>query len=346
MIEDKFGEDVIETDEKNDELHVIHTGSLSLDVSLGIGGLPLGRISTIWGPESSAKTSLALTIASNVINQYGKKVLYVDVEQAVDYEYMRAIVGKFDESMFVLVKPHTAEDAMKICEMGIRSKEFALVVLDSVGALAPEAELKKELGERSMGLIPTLMSSFLRRNAFFIRSNNVGLLIINQVRASIGTYTGGYDMPGGHALRHFSSIIIQLYKAEQIKVGEKEEVIGCYSRYIIKKNKLATPFKSYNFPLIYGRGIDYVRDVVDFSEMLGILDKRGSYYAFEGETIAQGLVKTCEYLKEHKEVLDKLVERCYNTTKLFNQKGEEGLDDAGDFEQAVEVGTNLQDSQL
>lgn len=319
---DEFGEDIIELEETAslDSIEVIKTGSTSLDVSLGVGGVPCGRITTIYGPESSAKTTLSLSIAKNAI-ALGKKVLYVDQENALDHKYIRAIIGEFDSSMFVLAQPETAEQTLKICEQGIQSKEFGLIVLDSIGALAPEKEKEDEFDKASVGVVPRLVSKFLRRNAFDIRNNNIAFLIINQVRAVIGAYVPTNEMPGGNALRHFSSVIIYMNRSELIKYGD--EVIGAMSKYTVKKNKVGVPFRTFYFPLVFGHGINTSRDTLEFAEMLGVVMKRGSYYYFGGESMGQGLVKAEEFLNSNKEVLDKIAETCYN---IGNNKQERSED--------------------
>lgn len=316
---DEFGEDIIEKEETSEDIkaiEVIKTGSTSLDASLGVGGIPYGRITTIYGPESSAKTTLSLSIAKNAI-EAGKKVLYVDQENALDHAYIHAIIGDFDTKMFVLAQPETAEQTLKICEQGVNSKEFGLIVLDSIGALAPEKEKEDEFDKASVGVVPRLVSKFLRRNAFSIRNNNVAFLVINQIRAVIGAYVPTNEMPGGNALRHFSSIIIYMTRSELIKYGD--EVIGALSKYNIKKNKVGIPFRSFFFPLMFGKGINTARDTVEFAEMLGVIDKRGSYYYYNGETMGQGVAKAEEYLNSHKETLDKIAKECYN---ISNNKQE------------------------
>lgn len=315
MIEDKYGEDIIEQDIPEGDVVSISTGSLSLDISTGVGGIPLEKITEIFGPESSAKTTLCLEITKRAILK-GYKVLYVDQENTLDHNYIRAIIGEFNTSMLVLSQPETAEQALYICEAGIKSGDFNVVILDSIGALAPEKEKEDDFGKAHVAQVPRLLSAFLRRNAYTIRHNNVAFIFVNQVRANIGSYTGGFQTPGGYAVKHYASLRIQLYKAEAIEQGDVP--VGSYSRYSIKKNKMAPPFRGGTFPLLYGIGIDSIRDTIEFAEMLGILEKRGSYYTYEGETVAQGMVKTIEFLKNNPETLDKIIERVYNVTTTPN----------------------------
>ena len=309
---DKYGEEVVELGEDVKDItniKVIRTGSTSLDVSLGVGGVPLGRITTVYGPESSAKTTLSLSIAKNAI-EAGYNVLYVDVENALDFAYIKAVLGEsFTHDRFILVQPEYAEDALTICENGINSGEFNLIILDSIGSLAPKKEKEDDFEKAHVAIVPRMLSAFLRRNAYSIRTKNIAFVFVNQVRAVIGSYVATESMPGGNALRHFSSVILALHKSEQIKFGD--EIVGSYSRFTVKKNKLAPPFRSSRFPLIYGVGIDRARDTVEFAEMLSVLEKRGTFYYFEGDNIGQGLAKTSDYLSNNKEVLDKIAEKCY-----------------------------------
>lgn len=314
--------------ELSDKIEVIPTGSISLDASTEIGGIPRGRISMIYGPFSSAKTTLCLNIAKNA-TQMGLEVMYIDAENTIDGKYIKDIVGELPKERFKLYQPDTAENSLTICELGIRSGKYQLIVLDSIGALAPEEELKKELVENSMTLIPRLLSKFLRRNTYLVKKNNVALVIVNQVRSNIKSYMGSYDVPGGNALKHFTSLWIALSRGSLIKQADEE--IGIYSSFVIKKNKLGRPFRSHTFPLIFGEGIDRIWNVIEFADMLGVLQKKGSFYSYEGSTLGQGVVKTKAFLKENPEVLDKIEKECYNlVNKVPIKKGDEDLDEAED----------------
>lgn len=305
---DKLGEALIVRD--TEKVEVIPTGSLSLDSSIGIGGIPRGRITEIFGPEGGGKTSLALSIARSAI-KVGIKVLYVDAENMINYETVFDLLGEeLERSKLVILHPETAEDNMTACEIGIKSGEFGCIILDSIGALAPLAEKNKELTEPTVGLIPKLLTVWLRRNAVLIGRNNVAFVFINQVRDLIGSYVKGYGTPGGHALKHFASVRISLSKGEEIKQGT--ESVGINVKFTVKKNKLAPPFRSFLIPLYFGKGIDSIRDTILFSEMLGVLKKKGSYYVFEGETIGQGVAKTSEALSNNPDLLAKIRDICYN----------------------------------
>jgi len=316
LIEDRYGENIIEKNEDIPlrEIKVIPTGSISLDISTGIGGIPRGKFTEIYGPESSAKTSLCLSIAKQAIGK-GLKVLYVEPENTLDYKYIESIVGTLDPEKFVLAQPETAEQSLFICEAGVKSKEFQLIILDSVGALAPKKVIEADLEDSHVALLSRLLSAFLTRNAFSVRRDDIAFIFVNQIRDRIGVQFGGVESPGGHTLKHLLALRILLHRKDTIEMnlgGGKTEDIGINSRFVIKKNKLARPFRTFFFPLIFNKGIDYTLDLINFSEMLQILDKRGSYYVFEGQTLGQGVNKTAEVLENDKKLVDKLTDMCYN----------------------------------
>jgi recombination protein RecA len=325
---DQLGEEMIVRE--NVKVEVITTGSLSLDSSIGIGGIPRGRITEIYGAEGSGKTSLALSIARSAIKQK-LKVLYVDAENMINYETVFDLLGEeISKDDLVILQPETAEEKLSACEIGIKSGEFGCIILDSVGALSPEAEKKKELTDLTVGIVPKLLTLWLRRNAVLIGRANVAFLIINQVRDQIGSYVHAFATPGGHALKHFASVRISLSKGEEIKQGS--ESVGINVKFTVKKNKLAPPFRSFIIPLYFGKGIDTIRDTIMFSEMLGVLKKKGSYYVFEGETIGQGVSKTAEMLSNNPDLLDKIRNICYNWVASENLPKVEEKDDAEDMD--------------
>lgn len=305
---DKLGEDVIV--KETERVEVISTGSLSLDSSIGIGGIPRGRITEIFGAEGGGKTTLALSIARSALKQ-GHKVLYVDAEYMIDYDTVFDLLGEeLDKDKFVILHPESAEDNMSACEIGINSGEFACIILDSIGALAPTVEKNKELTDATVGLIPKLLTVWLRRNAVMIGRNKVAFIFINQVRDQIGSYVHAFSTPGGHALKHFASVRISLSKGEEIKQGT--ESVGINVKFTVKKNKLAPPFRSFLIPLYFGKGIDSIRDTILFAEMLGVLKRRGSHYVFDGNTIGQGIAKTATALSNNPDLLAKIRDVCYN----------------------------------
>jgi len=329
-----YGRIVIVEDEEGDEVSVIPTGSLSLDISLGIGGIPLRRYTEIYGPEGSGKTSLALSICKNCITD-GGKVLYIDTEQGVDYTYARTLVGSdlLNPDSFILIQPETAEQALTIAEKAIKSEQFRLIILDSVGALAPEKEKKDSLTDSNVALVARLLTTFLRRTAFDIREQDVGFIFINQVRDKIGSFFSTYETPGGRQLKHLLSVRIQMSQGTKIKEGE--EIVGILSTFVIKKNKLAPPFRSSIIPIYFGKGVENYQNIFEFAYSLNIIKKAGSYYKFENETIGQGRNNVVEVLRNNKELLDKIVNACYNEVK-----GVEIIEERSDVKEDEQIGVN------
>lgn len=327
-VREKFGKEVLTS--TSDVTDVITTGSLALDISTGIGGLPFGRFVDIWGPDSSGKTTLALSVCKQAIMQ-GKKVLYIDIEQTLDNTLINALVGPH-EGMFIIAKPSTGEQAFIIAEFAIESGEFSIIVFDSVGALAPEKELEDEFGDANVALAARLMTTFLRRNAFKIRINNILFLFLNQVRAKIGAFIPMFETPGGNALKHYSSLTIMLIHdkdigikpkvAKKSKKGKKDDdtdksfAYGNWAKFIIKKNKVGPPHREAKFPIIWGVGIDYEMDVLEFASMLGVVNTKGPYDVFEDETVGLGKVKAVAKLKQDKELLTRIINKCYETIQM------------------------------
>lgn len=305
---DKFGESIVVGDAT--KVEVISTGSLSLDVSTGIGGLPRGRFTEISGPEGSGKTTLALTMAKNV-TLGGGRVLYIDAEIMLSYDAIESMLGfKFDRELFILIQPETGEQAFMIMEDAIAAGGFELIVVDTVAALEPSEEKKKEFDKSTVAEISRMLPKFFRRNGSDVKDANIAVVFLNQVRDKIGGYSHGYSSPGGHALKHHASMIISLTKGTTMKVGDNP--IGILTKFVIKKNKLSTPFRSYFVPIIFGIGIDYYSDAVEFCSMLGVIKKKGSYYKFEEATLGQGKLQAGDFLKSNPAVLDKIVKEVYN----------------------------------
>jgi recombination protein RecA len=339
LIESRYGEDIIQKDEDIPlrEIHTIPTGSISLDISTGIGGIPRGRFTEIFGMESAAKTSLCLSISKQALKQ-GLRVLYVEPENTLDYKYIEAIVGTIDKANFVLAQSQTAEQTLSICEAGIESNEFQLIILDSIGALLSDTELKEDLEKSHYAGISKLLTLFLKRNAFEVRKKDIAFIFVNQVRDNIGNPYAGVFTPGGHALKHFLAMRIKLNRQDTIEVVEDKdhkEQLGINSRYSIAKNKLARPFRSFYFPFYFSKGIDEVEDTINFAEMLRILDKKGSYYYFEGENLGQGVNKTKLYLleKSNAEILNKIKLRCHETILKSESTIEEEEETSESFEE-------------
>jgi recombination protein RecA len=307
MIAQDYDETVFGRDEPGE---FISTGCLSLDVSIGKGGIPVGRVTEIYGSEGSAKTTIALSIARSAI-KLGKKVLYVEVENVLDYDLVYGIIGEvFDKDKFILIQPNTAEETLDIIEKGIASNEFGLIVLDSIGALAPEVEKEKDIDELQMGTTPKLLAKFFRRNVYAIRNSKTALLLINQVRDNIGSYAKSFSVPGGHALKHFSALIIALSKGQEIKLDN--QAIGITTTFVIKKNKLSSPFRGYTIPIIFGKGVDFYKDFVSFTEDIGVVSKAGPFYKFGEEMLGKGVINTIEYLKHNPDTVDKITNRVYS----------------------------------
>jgi recombination protein RecA len=309
-IVEKFGDNVL-SNLRGDNVEAMTSGSLSLDASIGIGGFPKGRFTEIAGAEGTGKTTLALTTSMKEIEN-GGRVLYIDTENMLSYFTIESILGKHvDQSKLILLQPELAEQALMIAEKGITSGEFTLIVIDTVAALAPQEEKEKEFDEFTMGQLPRLMAKFFRRDASDVKVANVAVLLLNQVRDKIGSYMGGYETPGGHAIKHYASVRVFLTKGTEIKQGDDK--IGINSRFVIKKNKMGPPFRSFEIPIIFGKGVDYYTDAVSFCETLGILKKSGAFYKFEGETIGQGRNAAAKFLRENPETLAKIEQLLYNT---------------------------------
>lgn len=308
-IVEKFGDTVL-SNLRGDSTQAMTTGSMSLDACIGIGGFPRGRFTQIYGPEGSGKTTVALTSALEEIDN-GGKVLYLDAENMLSFFAAEQMLSrKIDKNKLVLLQPETAEQAFMIVEKAITSGEFTAIFIDSIAALEPQDEKEKEFDEYTMASLSRLLTKFFRRNAADVKNANVAVVLLNQVRDKIGSYVGGFTPPGGHALAHYSSVIIPLTKGQDIVVNDQK--IGINTRFVIRKNKLAPPFRSFTIPIVFGKGIDYYMDAVSFCETLGVLEKGGSYYKIDGKTVAQGKFAMAEFLKQNPETLDKIKEKLYN----------------------------------
>ena len=279
----------------------IPTGSLSLDLALGIGGLPRGRIVEIYGPESSGKTTLALHVLAEA-QKMGGEVAFVDAEHALDPTYAKAL-GVNVEDMLIS-QPDTGEQALDITEALVRSGAVDVVVVDSVAALLPRSELEGEMGESSVGVVARLMSQALRKLAGAISKTNTVVIFINQLREKIGVMYGNPETtPGGRALKYFSSVRIDMRRIETLKSGT--EMVGNRTRAKVIKNKVAPPFKEAEFDIIYGEGISKVSEIIDLGVKLELIDKAGAWFTVNGERI-QGKDKVKEYLESNPEVADKI----------------------------------------
>jgi len=304
QIEKNFGKGAVMRlgDKPEMAVDAIPTGSLALDAALGIGGVPRGRIIEIYGPESSGKTTLALHILAEAQKQ-GGEVAFVDAEHALDPDYAAAL-GVDIDSMLVS-QPDTGEQALEITDALVRSGAVDVVVVDSVAALTPRAEIEGEMGDSFVGLHARLMSQALRKLAGSIAKTNCIVIFINQIRMKIGVLYGNPETTtGGNALKFYASVRIDIRRIESIKDGG--EIIGNRTRAKIVKNKVAPPFREAVFDIMYGEGISRYGEMVDIGAQLEVLEKSGSWYSLNGERIGQGRDAAKAYLKEHPEVAEQV----------------------------------------
>lgn len=281
---------------------VISTGSLGLDIALGIGGLPRGRIVEIYGPESSGKTTLSLqTIAE--CQKIGGVAAFVDAEHALDPIYATRLGVKTAD--LLVSQPDTGEQALEIVDMLVRSNAIDIIVIDSVAALTPRAEIEGEMGDSHMGLQARLMSQALRKLAGNIKRSNTLVIFINQIRMKIGVVFGNPETTtGGNALKFYASVRLDIRRTGSIKKGD--EVIGNETRVKVVKNKVAPPFKQAEFEILYNQGIGHMGEIVDLGVAHGLIDKAGAWYSYQGERIGQGKDNVKQFLKERTEICQKL----------------------------------------
>ena len=282
----------------------IPTGSLNLDLALGIGGVPRGRIVEIYGPEASGKTTLALHIVASAQNG-GGEAAYIDVEHALEPAYAKAVGVNIDD--LLISQPDTAEQALSIAEALVRSGALDVVVIDSVAALLPKSELEGDMGESSVGVLARLMSQALRKLAGVVSKTNTIVIFINQLREKIGvTYGNPETTPGGRALKYYSSVRLDVRRVE--KIQEDGEHVGSKNKVKVVKNKVAPPFKEVQFDIMYGMGIDRVGEIIDLAVKFEIIDKAGAWFTVEGERI-QGRAAVKEFLKANPDVCDAIEEK-------------------------------------
>ncbi|MBN8608666.1 MAG: recombinase RecA [Caulobacterales bacterium] len=280
------------------EIEAISTGSLSLDIALGIGGLPKGRIVEIYGPESSGKTTLALHCIAEA-QKSGGVCAFVDAEHALDPIYARKLGVDLDD--LLVSQPDTGEQALEITDTLVRSGAIDVLVVDSVAALTPRAEIEGEMGDSLPGLQARLMSQALRKLTASINKSNTLVIFINQIRMKIGVMYGNPETTtGGNALKFYASVRLDIRRTGQIK--ERDEVIGSETRVKVVKNKVAPPFKQVQFDIIYGEGISKTGELIELGVKAGVIDKSGAWYAYGGQKIGQGKEAARRFLKENKEV--------------------------------------------
>lgn len=280
------------------DIPAIPTGSLSLDMALGIGGLPRGRVVEIFGPESGGKTTLALHVVAEAQKQNGLAA-FIDAEHALDVSYARRIGVNTDD--LLISQPDSGEQALEIAETLVRSGALDVLVIDSVAALVPRSELEGDMGDAQMGLQARLMSQALRKLTGSISKSKTTVIFINQLRMKIGVFMGNPETTtGGNALKFYSSIRLDIRKVASIKQGES--VIGNRTRVKVVKNKLAPPFREAEFDIIFGEGISREGDVLDLAANQGIIEKSGAWYSYKGDRLGQGRENTKQFLREHPEL--------------------------------------------
>ena len=280
--------------------NVISTGCLSLDVALGVGGVPRGRVVEIYGPESSGKTTLALHIIAEA-QKAGGFAAFIDAEHAVDPDYSKKLGVKTEE--LLISQPDTGEQALEICETLVRSGALHVIVIDSVAALVPRAELEGDMGDSHMGLQARLMSQALRKLTGTVSRSNTTVIFINQIREKIGVVFGNPETtPGGRALKFYSSIRMEIRRITTIKDGG--EMVGSRVRVKVVKNKVAPPFKKSEFDIMYGQGISYVGDIIDLAVEGNIVEKTGAWYSYDDMKIGQGRENAKSFLTENPDILD------------------------------------------
>ena len=304
-IDNHFGKGTVMRmgDRENLDIPSISTGSLGLDIALGIGGIPKGRVTEIYGPESSGKTTLTLQIIAQCQKE-GGTCAFIDAEHALDPQYAEKLGVNVDE--LLLSQPDTGEQALEVADMLVKSKSVDLVIIDSVAALVPRAEIEGEMGDHPVGLQARLMSQALRKITGNIQRSGATVVFINQIRMKIGVMFGSPETTtGGNALKFYSSVRLDIRRIGSVKEGD--EVTGNETRVKVVKNKVSPPFKQAEFQIMYGLGINQEGEILDFGNKLGLVEKSGAFYKLDGESIGQGKSKASQFLKENAKVKNKLV---------------------------------------
>jgi len=304
QIEKQFGKGAIMKLGKDFKLNIpaISTGALSLDIALGVGGFPRGRVIEVFGPEASGKTTLTLSVIAQMQKQ-GGQAAFIDAEHAFDSTYAKKIGVNLDE--LLISQPDTGEQALEIAETLVRSNAVDVIVVDSVAALTPRAEIEGDMGDSHMGLQARLMSQALRKLSGSINKSKTCVIFINQIRMKIGVFFGNPETtPGGRALKFYTSVRIDLRRVASIKKGD--EIIGNHVRANVVKNKVAPPFRKAEFDIYYNEGISRQSSVLDAAERYGVLKKSGAWFIYGEEKIGQGKENAREYLKQNPKVLEKI----------------------------------------
>ncbi|KIA81918.1 recombinase RecA [Chromobacterium amazonense] len=305
QIEKQFGKGSImrmSDNQINENLQVVSTGSLSLDLALGVGGLPRGRVVEIYGPESSGKTTLCLQVVAEA-QKLGGTCAYIDAENALDPVYAQKLGVNVED--LLISQPDTGEQALEICDMLVRSSGVDVIVVDSVAALVPKAEIEGEMGDSHVGLQARLMSQALRKLTGNIKRTNTLVIFINQIRMKIGVMFGNPETTtGGNALKFYASVRLDIRRTGGIKKGE--EVIGNDTRVKVVKNKVSPPFRQADFEILYGEGISRAGEIIELGVKHGFIDKSGAWYAYNGQKIGQGKDNTREWLKANPAIAEEI----------------------------------------
>ena len=333
-IEKQFGKGAIMKlgEQEHKEVEVCPSGSLSLDIALGVGGYPKGRIIEIYGPESSGKTTFALHAIAEVQKQ-GGRAAFIDAEHSLDPVYAHNLGVNTDE--LLLSQPDTGEQALEICDALVKSEAVSIIVIDSVAALVPQAEIDGEMGDSHVGLQARLMSQALRKLSGSINKTKTIVIFINQLREKVGVLFGNPETtPGGKALKYYSSVRLDIRRGEQLKVGS--DVVGNKTNIKVVKNKVAPPFREAEFDIVYGEGISKAGNILDMAVNMDIIEKSGSWFSYDGDRIGQGRENVKKYLKENPEILADVEQKVRaNFAKAFQDSlGEElpEVDEDGEFE--------------
>jgi recombination protein RecA len=305
QIEKQFGKGTVMKmgDREIVDMPCVSTGSIGLDIALGIGGLPQGRVVEIFGPESSGKTTLTLQAIAEC-QKVGGTAAFIDAEHALDPNYASKLGVNVDD--LLLSQPDTGEQALEVTDMLVKSGSVDLIVIDSVAALTPRAEIEGDMGDHHMGLQARLMSQALRKITGNIQRSNCMVIFINQIRMKIGVMFGNPETTtGGNALKFYSSVRLDIRRIGAVKEGE--EVVGNETRVKVVKNKVSPPFKQAEFQIMYGEGINVEGEILEFGQKLELIEKSGSWYSHNGEKIGQGKVNASKYLKENPKIRDSLM---------------------------------------
>ena len=307
QIEKQFGKGTVMRmgDREVVDIPAISTGSIGLDIALGIGGVPQGRVIEIFGPESSGKTTLTLQVIAEC-QKAGGTAAFIDAEHALDPLYAKKLGVNVDE--LLLSQPDTGEQALEVADMLVKSQSVDLIVIDSVAALTPRAEIEGEMGDHHVGLQARLMSQALRKITGNIQRSNATVIFINQIRMKIGVMFGNPETTsGGNALKFYSSVRLDIRRIGAVKEGE--EVIGNETRVKVVKNKVSPPFTKAEFQILYGKGINVEGEIIDFGQKLGLIEKAGSWYSYDDEKIGQGKTNASNFLRENKKIRNALVKQ-------------------------------------